>query len=164
MRLLGAAASSPTTIMDWNNNYKDDDDRCILFHCGNAPSSLMAGPGRVTDHSILQNAVGVGRGFGCNQGRLKPGAFTFGGLMSEDGRLKAYLGEGTITTDPIPGNFFGVAGVAQISRLQDVLLHLGKEGHRHHVALTPGEVMGSTQEAMVKYLGYDVTMPQASRA
>jgi L-fucose isomerase-like protein len=164
MRLLGAAASSPTTIMDWNNNYGDDDDRCILFHCGNAPSSLMAGPGKVTDHAILQSSVGVGRGFGCNQGRLKPGAFTFGGLMSEDGRLKAYLGEGTITTDPIPGNFFGVAGVARIPGLQDVLLHLGTQGHRHHVALTQGEVMQSTQEAMVKYLGYEVTAPQKSKA
>jgi L-fucose isomerase-like protein len=164
MRLLGAAASSPTAIMDWNNNYGDDDERCILFHCGNAPASLMAGPGRVTDHAILQATVGVGKGFGCNQGRLKPGAFTFGGLMSEDGRLKAYLGEGTMTADPIPGNFFGVAGVARIPRLQDVLLHLGREGHRHHVALTPGEVMASTREAMVKYLAYDVTAPQVATA
>jgi L-fucose isomerase-like protein len=160
MRLLGAAASSPTAIMDWNNNYGDDDERCILFHCGNAPPSLMAGPGKVTDHSILQNAVGVGRGFGCNQGRLKPGPFTFGGLMSEDGRLKAYLGEGTMTADIIPGNFFGVAGVARIRKLQEILLHLGREGHRHHVTLTPGEVQAPLQEAMVKYLGYVVTTPQ----
>jgi L-fucose isomerase-like protein len=80
--------------------------------------------------------------------------------MSEDGRLKAYLGQGTITTDPIPGNFFGVAGVARIPKLQDVLLHLGREGHRHHVALTHGEVMESMREAMVKYLGYEVTAPQ----
>ena len=84
--------------------------------------------------------------------------------MSEDGRLKAYLGQGTMTADPIPGNFFGVAGVAKIPGLQDVLLHLGQEGHRHHVALTPGEVMASTKEAMEKYLGYEVSAPQAARA
>ena len=160
MRLLGAAASAPTTIMDWNNNYGDDDDKCILFHCGNAPTSLMAGPGRITDHAILSNSIGTGKGFGCNQGRLKPGPFTFGGLMSEDGELKAYLGEGTMTADPIPGNFFGVAGVAKIDKLQDVLLHLGARGHRHHVALTPGQVMASTREAMEKYLGYEVSAPQ----
>ena len=84
--------------------------------------------------------------------------------MSEDGRLKAYLGEGAMTADPIPGNFFGVAGVASIPRLQDVLLHLGREGHRHHVALTTGEVMKSTREAMEKYLRYEVTTPQTTPA
>jgi len=162
MRLLGAAASAPTTIMDWNNNYGEDDDKCILFHCGNAPSSLMAAPGRITDHAILSNSIGTGKGFGCNQGRLKAGPFTFGGLMSEEGKLKAYLGEGTMTADPIPADFFGVAGVAKIPGLQDVLLHLGQEGHRHHVALTPGEVMESAREAMEKYLGYEVTTPQHS--
>ena len=163
MRLLGAAASSPTTIMDWNNNYGDDDEKCIIFHCGNAPSSLMAGPGRVTDHLILQNSVGVGNGFGCNQGRLRAGAITFGGLMSEDGALKAYVGEGSITADPIPASFFGVAGVARIPGLQDVLLHLGREGHRHHVVITPGEVMAPLREALVKYLGYSVSAPQEQR-
>jgi len=161
MRLLGAAASAPTTIMDWNNNYGEDDDKCILFHCGNAPTSLMAAPGRITDHAILSNSIGTGKGFGCNQGRLKAGPFTFGGLMSENGALRAYLGEGTMTSDPIPGNFFGVAGVAKIDNLQDVLLHLGAQGHRHHVALTPGQVMASTREAMEKYLGYEVSTPQA---
>jgi L-fucose isomerase-like protein len=164
MRLLGAAAAAPTAIMDWNNNYGDDDERCILFHCGNAPSSLMAAPGKVTDHAILSNSIGTGKGFGCNQGRLKAGAFTFGGLMSEDGALKAYLGEGDMTADPIPGNFFGVAGVAKIPGLQDVLLHLGREGHRHHVVLTPGKVMESAREAMERYLGYLVTTPQRAKA
>jgi len=65
-----------------------------------------------------------------------------------------------MTADPIPGNFFGVAGVAKIDKLQDVLLHLGARGHRHHVALTPGQVMASTREAMEKYLGYEVSAPQ----
>ncbi len=160
MRLLGAAADAPTAILDWNNNYGDDEERCILFHCGNAPRSMMSAPGRVTDHSILESAVGKGRGFGCNQGRLAPGAFTFGGLLAEDGELHAYLGEGSFTTDPIPADFFGVAGVARIRFLQKVLLHLGERGHRHHVALTPGAVHAPVREALGKYLGYEVTVPQ----
>ena len=80
--------------------------------------------------------------------------------MSEDGALKAYVGEGSITADPIPASFFGVAGVARIPGLQDVLLHLGREGHRHHVVFTPGQVMAPVREALVKYLGYSVSVPQ----
>jgi hypothetical protein len=57
-----------------------------------------------------------------------------------------------------------VAGVARIPGLQDVLLHIGTEGHRHHVVLAPGEVMASAREAMATYLGYEVTAPQAVKA
>ncbi len=65
--------------------------------------------------------------------------FTFGSLMTDEGRVKVYLGEGRFTHDPIPDNFFGVAGVAEIPNLQDVLLHIGVNGHRHHVSVAPGQ-------------------------
>ena len=84
MRALSLASYSPAAVLDWNNNYGDEEDKCILFHCGPAPASLMQGGGRITDHSILANAVGEGHGFGCNVGRLKPGDFTFGSLMTDD--------------------------------------------------------------------------------
>ena len=77
--------------------------------------------------------------------------------MTEDGRVKMYLGEGRFTGDPIPANFFGVAGVAEIPGLQDVLLHVGVSGHRHHVSITPGLVQAPLQEALGNYLGFDVT-------
>jgi hypothetical protein len=57
-----------------------------------------------------------------------------------------------------------VAGVAKIKGLQDVLLHLGREGHRHHVVITPGEVMAPLREALEKYLGYKVSVPQEGSA
>ncbi len=104
--------------------------------------------GHITDHFILMGTVGEGRGFGCNQGRLKPMDFTFTSLMTEAGRVKMYLGEGKITEDPIPPEFFGVAGVAQIPQLQDVLLHIGLHGHRHHVSITPGRVVRPLNEAL----------------
>lgn len=160
MRALHLASYGPAALMDWNNNYGDDDNKCILFHCGPAPASLMDGRGRVTDHSILANAVGHGQGYGCNVGRLKPGDFTFGSLMTDEGKVKLYLGEGRITHDPIPADFFGVAGVAEIENLQDVLLHVGSEGHRHHVSITAGRVQEPVLEALGHYLDFRVDLPQ----
>jgi L-fucose isomerase-like protein len=160
MKALHYASYQPVGLLDWNNNYYDEDDKCILFHCGPLPASMMDGKGQITDHSILSNAVGEGKGYGCNQGRIRPMDFTFSSLMTDDGRVKVYLGEGRITTDPIPASFFGVAGVAEIPNLQDVLLHIGKEGHRHHVSVTPGHLSLPLTEALGYYLGFDVSFPQ----
>lgn len=156
MRALSLASGGPAACLDWNNNYGDDPDRCILFHCGPVPQTMMAEKGRIQDHAILATAVGKGCSFGCNVGRIKPSPITYGNLMSEDGRLRMYLGEGKITEDPIPVDFFGTAGVVQIPNLQDVLLMIGNEGFRHHVGISNGMVRDPLAEALEKYLGYDV--------
>lgn len=163
MKALHLASYQPVGLLDWNNNYYDEDDKCILFHCGPMPASLMEGKGHVTDHSILMSSVGEGNGYGCNQGRIKPMDFTFSSLMTDEGHVKMYVGEGKFTTDPIPGNFFGVAGVAEIPNLQDVLLHIGVNGHRHHVSVTPGWVRKPLVEALQHYLEFDMTTPQDQR-
>lgn len=164
MKAISLASYNPPACMDWNNNYNAEDDKCILFHCGPAPASLMEAGGRVTDHAILMTAVGEGKGYGCNQGRLKPMDFTFTSLMTEAGRIKMYLGEGKITGEYIPPEFFGVAGVAEIPHLQDVLLHIGKRGHRHHVSITPGKVVRPLNEALGHYLDFDIALPQVTGA
>ena len=158
MRALAAASGGPAACLDWNNNYGEQDDRCILFHCGPVPMSMMAGPGRISEHCIIMNAVGPGRSYGCNTGRIRAMPMTFGNMMTEAGRLKFYLGQGRFTDEPIPGDFFGCAGVAQVPEMQKVLQTIGYLGHRHHVAVAPGHVAAPVQEAMVKYLGCDVTM------
>jgi L-fucose isomerase-like protein len=163
MRALSLAAGGPAACLDWNNNYGDEDEKCILFHCGPVPSSLMQPGGRVTEHAILANSVGPGCSFGCNVGRIRPGAVTFGNLLTDRGTLKCFLGSGRITPDPIPPEFFGCAGVAEIPGLQEVLLHMGREGHRHHVALAPGSAVGPLREALGRYLGWEVAVPQEER-
>jgi L-fucose isomerase-like protein len=163
MRALSLASGDVPACLDWNNNYEDDEDKCILFHCGPIPVSLMSGPGCISDHSILANAVGSGKGYGCHVGRISPTPFTFGSMLTYDGKLKFYLGQGKFTEDPIPADFFGCAGVAEIPHLQDVLLHIGRFGHRHHVSITPGDVQLPLLEAMQNYLEYDVALPQGIR-
>jgi L-fucose isomerase-like protein len=161
MHALKLACGKPATCLDWNNNYGDDENKCILFHCGPVPASMMTGKGKIEDHAILANAVGKGCAFGCNVGRIAPMPMTFSSLTTQNGRLNVYLGEGEFTADPVPADFFGCAGVAKIDNLQDVLLHIGRLGHRHHVSVAGGKVAAPIAEAMSYYLGYDVTLPQA---
>ena len=160
MHALHLASYQPSGLLDWNNNYGDEEDKCILFHCGPLPPSLMVSQGRVEDHAILANSLGQGKSFGCNVGRIKPMDFTFGSLMTDEGRVNMYLGQGRFTADPLPDNYFGVAGVAEIRNLPEVLLHIGNAGHRHHVSITPGNVQVPVAHALAHYLDFDVSMPQ----
>jgi len=158
MYALKLASRESTACLDWNNNYGDDDDKCILFHCGPVPQAMMATPGQVADHAILANAVGEGCGWGCNVGRIAPTPFTYGSMVTEAGKLKFYLGKGAFTEDPIPADFFGCAGVAEIKGLQDALQVVGYGGYRHHTSVTPGQVVEPVYEALTRYLGYEVTV------
>ncbi|HOD48609.1 MAG TPA: hypothetical protein PKJ78_01150 [Candidatus Hydrogenedentes bacterium] len=162
MYALQSASQAPAMCLDWNNNYGDDDDRCILFHCGPVPPSLMKGKGRICDHAILANSVGKGRGYGCNAGLIAPGKFTFASMMTHEGKPRFYLGQGEFTKDPIPKDYFGCAGVARIDKLQDVLLHVGKNGHRHHLSATPGRFAAPVAEALEYYLGMSAALPQGA--
>lgn len=160
MHALHLASGEPATCLDWNNNYGEQETKCILFHCGPVPRSLMVDEGRIADHAILANAVGEGCSYGCHVGRIAPSDFSFGSMLTDSGELRFYLGQGRFTADTIPPEFFGCAGVAEIAHLQDVLLHVGLNGYRHHVSLTPGRVQAPVREALERYLGFAVTSPQ----
>ena len=156
MRALSLASTRPATCLDWNNNYGDATDKCILFHCGPVPQSLMTARGQVIDHPMFAKSFGAGCGYGCNVGRIAPAAISFASAKTDEGRLVFYLGEGEFTGDPIEPAFFGCAGVAAIDRLQDRLLAIGKQGFRHHVSVTVGHVATPLREAFREYLGYAI--------
>ena len=144
------------TNLDWNNNYGNEKDKCILFHCGPVPQSMMKEKGQVVDHELLVPALGKGCSWGCNVGRIKPMEMTYCGMKTMNGKLQFYIGEGKITEDVIPGNFFGCAGVAEIENLQHVLQTIGTAGHRHHTVIVEGYVADAVQEALEKYIGAEV--------
>jgi L-fucose isomerase-like protein len=156
MRALSLASTRPATCLDWNNNYGDAPDKCILFHCGPVPQGLMTARGQVVDHPMFAKGFGPGCGFGCDVGRIAPAPISFASAKTDGGRLVFYLGEGAFTSDPIEPAFFGCAGVAAIDRLQDRLLAIGKQGFRHHVSVTAGHVATPLREAFREYLGYEV--------
>ena len=157
MFALSRASGGPATCLDWNNNYGDDPDRCILFHCGPVPQSLMTGKGRIVDHPMFAKALGAGCGFGCNVGRIAKTPMTFASTKTQDGKVFYYLGEGQFTGEPIARDFFGCAGVAHIEGLQDALQTIGHGGYRHHVGVTTGHVARPVREAFQRYLKYEGT-------
>ena len=40
MYILQLASGTPSAIVDWNNNYSEDDDKCVIFHCSNLRHNL----------------------------------------------------------------------------------------------------------------------------
>jgi L-fucose isomerase-like protein len=157
MYALSIASGRAATCLDWNNNYGLEEDKCILFHCGPVPQSLMTAKGQVIEHPMFAKSFGAGCGWGCNIGRIAASPLTYASSKTEDGKLIFYLGEGRFTGDEIEKGFFGCAGVAEIPQLQDKLLAIGKQGFRHHVGVTFGNVAVPLKEAFTKYLGYDIT-------
>ena len=157
MLALQLASGRPAACLDWNNNYGDDPDKCILFHCGPVPPAMMAGPGKVIDHPMFAKALGAGCGWGPNTGRIAAGAMSYAAAKTDNGRLSLYVGEGEMTADPIAPEFFGCAGVARIAGLQRKLQSLGYAGYRHHVTVTFGCVEAALREAFQRHLGYEVT-------
>ena len=156
MKALALASDNSAICLDWNNNYGDNPDKCILFHCGSVPKSLMVPKtGHITEHPMFKKAFGAGCGWGCNEGRIAANDITYMSSKTEDGRLSFYIGEGQFTSDEIEEAFFGCAGVAHINNLQEKLLLIGKTGYKHHVSVTTGFVKEAVLEAFGTYLGYD---------
>ncbi len=157
MYALRLATGLAPACLDWNNNYGDDEEKCILFHCGPVAQSLMTAKGKVIDHPMFAKALGAGCGYGCNVGRIAPTPFSFASAATQDGKLRFYLGEGDFTDDSIAPEFFGCAGVARIDGLQQKLNQIGYAGYRHHVSVAPGRVAVALREAFTRYLGYELT-------
>ena len=76
MRAMQLASGKATACLDWNNNYGDDENKVILFHCGPVAQSLMAGKGTVTEHKMFAKGD-PGSGWGTNEGRIAPMDITF---------------------------------------------------------------------------------------
>jgi len=158
MYALQSAADLPPICMDWNNNFNDEYDKCILFHCGNVAPEQMVGKGTTISHKMLDKGkehLG-GVAWGCNQGQIKPAPLTYLSSKTHNGKLSFYMGQGRVTQDPIEEGFFGCAGVVEIPNLQKVLLGVCKKGYRHHVSMTLDHVEDVLQEAFETYLGYEI--------
>lgn len=155
MRAMALASGMPTACLDWNNNYGDDENKVILFHCGPVAQTLMDGKGTVTEHKMFAKGD-PGSGWGSNEGRIKAFDMTFSNCFTENGKLKVYSSEAKFTGEPIEKEYFGCGGVAEIADLQNKLLKLAKGGFKHHTTVGVGHMKSVLTEAFKTYLGYEI--------
>jgi len=159
MYILQLATNTPSAILDWNNNYGEDPNKMVLFHCSNLPKSFFRDT-RMTIHPIISDLKGEDLSFGAIQGRIKTESCTLLRIETDDiyGEIKALLVEGEYTEDPL--ETFGGFGVIKIPNLQDVLKELCKEGFAHHVAASLNKVADVISEALSNYLGWNLIYPK----
>ena len=155
MRAMALASEQSTACLDWNNNYGEDENKVILFHCGPVAQSLMAGKGQLTSHKMFDK-TDPGSGWGTNEGRIRPFDFTFSNCQTKDGKLIVYVSEGKFTGEPIEKAYFGCAGVAEIPELQKKLVRLGYGGFKHHTTVGVGHMKKILLEAFTRYLHYEI--------
>jgi L-fucose isomerase-like protein len=155
MHALRLASETPSALLDWNNNYGDNPDKAVCFHCSNLPKHFFADV-RMDYQAIIAGTVGKLNTFGTCVGKVKASPMSFARFSTSDvtGRMRGYVGQGRFTDDPL--ETFGGAGVVEIPKLQDLLHYICANGFEHHVAGNLSETAGAVYEATTKYLGWDI--------
>jgi L-fucose isomerase-like protein len=155
MHALALASETPSALLDWNNNYGDDPNKAVCFHCSNLPKHFVQDV-RMDFQEIIAGTVGKDNTFGTVVGRVKAGAMSFARFSTDDtaGVMRGYVGEGAFTSDPL--NTFGGVGVVEIPRLQQLLHYICENGFEHHVAANLSTTAGAVHEAAVRYLGWQM--------
>jgi L-fucose isomerase-like protein len=155
MYAMQLASGSPSALVDWNNNYADDDTKCVLFHCGNWAKSFLPDI-QISTAPIIGTTVGTENTFGALDGRTPASPLTYGRISTDDcrGVIRAYVGEGELTNDAL--QTFGNRAVAQIDNLQGLMQYVCRNGFEHHVVMNASKTAGILKEAMENYLGWEV--------
>jgi L-fucose isomerase-like protein len=153
MHALALASETPSALLDWNNNYGNDPDKAVCFHCSNLPKHFFQDV-RMDFQEIIAGTVGKENTFGTVVGRVKPGAMSFARFSTDDtaGAIRGYVGEGAFTSDSL--STFGGVGVVQIPRLQQLLRYICENGFEHHVAANFSTSAAAVHEAAVRYFGW----------
>jgi L-fucose isomerase-like protein len=155
MYALQLASGKPSALVDWNNNYGKERDKCVLFHCGNWAKSFLPDI-EIGTAPILGSILGVENTYGALAGRTAEGPLTFARISTDDieGRIRGYVGEGRFTSDPLAT--FGSRAVVEVRDLQRLMRYVCKNGFEHHAAMNASHCAGVMVEALETYLGWEV--------
>jgi len=155
MLCLQLASGNASALLDWNNNYGSNPDKCVCTHCSSFPKSFMNSGIEISELDILGATIGGDRCFGAIKGHVAPGDFTFFRVSTDDrkGYIKSYAGEGKFTDDQFPMD--GGIAVTEVKNLQKIMKYICSEGFEHHVSMVRGNVADILEEA-TKYLQWKI--------
>jgi len=155
MHALQLASETPSALLDWNNNYGNDPNKAVCFHCSNLPKHFFKEV-KMDYQAIIAGTVGKENTFGTCVGKVKSGAMCFARFSTDDasGRIRGYTGSGRFTDDPL--ETFGGAGVVEIPGLQKLLRYICEKGFEHHVAANFSSVAPAVHEATMRYLDWEM--------
>lgn len=156
MYALTLAAQGQSALLDWNNNFAEDRNKCVCTHCGNFPKSFVRNDLKLGTLGVLGRTLGKVNTFGAVYGKVTKGDFTFFRISTDDtkGTIKAYLGTGEITDDPY--GMDGCIAVTKVDNLQLLMKHICRNGFEHHVAMVRNDVKDILNEAIEGYLGWNL--------
>lgn len=156
MYVLTLAAQGQSALLDWNNNFAEDRNKCVCTHCGNFPKSFVRNDLKLGTLGVLGRTLGKVNTFGAVYGKVTKGDFTFFRISTDDtkGAIKAYLGTGEITDDPY--GMDGCIAVTKVNNLQTLMKYICKNGFEHHVAMVRNDVKEILNEAIEDYLGWNL--------
>lgn len=156
MYALTLAAQGQSALLDWNNNFAEDRNKCVCTHCGNFPKSFVRNDLKLGTQGVLGRTLGKVNTFGAVYGKVTKGDFTFFRISTDDtkGAIKAYLGTGEITDDPY--GMDGCIAVTKVNNLQTLMKYICKNGFEHHVAMVRNDVKEILNEAIEDYLGWNL--------
>jgi len=154
MYALTMATEKPAALMDWNNNYGDDANKCVFFHCGNWPKSLYP-DATMRNAEILATTLGEENTYGAINGRVPAGPMSFARISTDDvdGVIRAYTGDGIFTDDKL--ETFGSRAVVQVPELQKLMKYICRNGFEHHAAFTNVHAAEIINEAFSNYMGWE---------
>lgn len=155
MYALQLASGRPSALVDWNNNYGNDPNKCVFFHCGNWAKSFLPDIA-IGTAPILGTTLGEENTHGALEGRTPAGPVTFARVSTDDvnGCIRAYVGEGQFTNDPL--STFGTRAVVEVPQLQKLMRYICKNGFEHHAAMSASQCAGPLAEALETYLCWPV--------
>jgi L-fucose isomerase-like protein len=161
MHALALASQTPSALLDWNNNFGEDPDKAVCFHCSNLPKHFFQDI-RMDYQEIIAGTVGKENTYGTVVGRVKASPMSFARFSTDDvtGRMRGYVGGGAFTNDPL--DTFGGVGVVEIKGLQKLLHYICENGFEHHVAANLSQSAGAVHEATTRYLGWDMLWHNAA--